>query len=100
MQHLGTGLVGGCDQPGDMPEGAGSARLVGEFGQCAVGAHDPLLALDRQESGDGRVEMLGELFPGRHGGPSLWPLVSAGGLSADSRAREANGHCARREEDS
>jgi hypothetical protein len=99
VQHLDTGLVGGCDQPTDVLEGAGSARLVGEFGQCAVGAHDSLLALDRQESGGGRIELLGELFPGRHGCPSRWLLVSVGGLSADSRAREANGHCAGREED-
>ncbi|GGT58843.1 hypothetical protein GCM10010207_68230 [Streptomyces atratus] len=77
MQYLGSGLVSGCDQSGDAVEGAGGPDLLGQFGQRAPGAHDALLAFDRQKHGGGRIELLGKLFLRRHGCPFRWRIGRA-----------------------
>ncbi|GAA2412695.1 hypothetical protein GCM10010433_09770 [Streptomyces pulveraceus] len=95
MQHLDPGRVGDRDQPGDTVQRAGRPGLLGQFGQRAPRAHDPLLAFDRQEHCGGRIELLGELILRWHGCPSL---RRTGRVPAADRAREGSRHCVMREE--
>lgn len=72
VHHLNPTLVGGCDQPRDVVEGARGAGGRGEFGQGAVRSHDPLLAFDGQQYGGVGGQQRGEPFlgfSGRHGAP-------------------------------